>query len=122
MLEFRATNLQKLWLETATDQDIPVCYNNIPKRVVKSELAHNSVEKWQKHWHQTTKGKITKAFFPRVEERLSRKLHTNQALTTILTGHGNIKAYLYRFKITDSLTCLCGEGDQHIDHMLSANS
>ena len=61
---------------------------------------------------------ITKAFFPRVEERLSRKLYTNQALTTILTGHGNIKAYLYRFKIIDSPTCPCGKGDQHIDHLI----
>jgi len=104
--------------EAATDQDIPVCYDKIPKSVVKSELERISVEKWQKIWHQTTKGTITKAFFPRVEERLSRKLYTNQALTTILTGHGNIKAYLYRFKIIDSPTCPCGKGDQHIDHLI----
>jgi hypothetical protein len=59
---------------------------------------------------QTTKGTITKAFFPRVEERLNMKLYTNQALTTILAGQGNIKAYLYRFKIIDSTTCPCGKG------------
>ena len=91
--------------EAAADQDIPVCYDKIPKSVVKSELESISVEKWQKNWRQTTKGTITKAFFPRVEERLSRKLYTNQALTTILTGHGNFKAYLYHFKIIDSPTC-----------------
>jgi len=72
-----------------------------PKSVFKSELERNSVEKLQKIWNQTTKGSITKAFFPRVEERLSMKLYTNQALTTILTGHGNIKAYLYRFNVID---------------------
>jgi hypothetical protein len=44
------------------------------------------------HTYIHTKGTITKAFFPTVEERLNMKLHTNQALTTILTGHGNIKA------------------------------
>jgi hypothetical protein len=64
------------------------------KCVFKNELERISVEKWQ-NWNQTTKGSITKNFFPRVEERLNRKLHTTQALTTILMGHGNIKAYLY---------------------------
>ena len=75
--------------------DISVCYDKIPKSVFKNELERNNVEKWQKIWNQTTKGSITKAFFPRAEERLSMKLYTNQALTTILTGHGNIKTYLH---------------------------
>jgi hypothetical protein len=57
-------------------------------------------------------------FFPRVEERLNRKLHTTQVLTTILTGHGNIKTYLYGFKIIASPTCPCGKDDQHIDHLI----
>jgi hypothetical protein len=61
--------------------------------VFKSELERISVEKWQKNWNQTTKGSITKNFFPRVEERLNRKLHKTQSLTTILTGHGNIKTF-----------------------------
>jgi len=47
----------------------------IPKTVFKSELERISVEKWQKIWNQTTKGSITKAFFPRVEERLNMKLY-----------------------------------------------
>ena len=89
--------------EATTDQDIPICYDKIPRSVYKSELERISVEKWLKIWNQTTKGSITKAFFPRVEERLNMKPYTNQALTTILTGHGNIKAYLYRFKIIDFL-------------------
>jgi hypothetical protein len=104
--------------EATTDQDIPICYDKIPKSVFKGELERISVEKWQKTWNETTKGSINKAFFPRVEERLSMKLYTNQALTTILTGHGNIKAYLYRFNIIDSPTCPCGKDDQHIDNLI----
>jgi hypothetical protein len=50
---------------------------------------------------------------PKLEERLNRKLHTTQALTIILTGHGNIKAYLYRFKIIASPGCPCGK-----DHLM----
>jgi hypothetical protein len=34
------------------------------------------------------------------------------------TGHGNIKAYLNRFKLIDSATCQCGKNDQTTDHLL----
>jgi len=65
-----------------------------------------------------TKGSITKAYFPKVTERLNMKLSMNQRLTTMMTGHGNIKAYLHRFKLIDSATCPCGDNDQTIDHLL----
>jgi hypothetical protein len=39
-------------------------------------------------------------------------------LTTIVTGHGNIRSYLHRFKIIDIPTCACGSSDQTIDHIL----
>jgi hypothetical protein len=38
---------------------------------VKSEIAVISVEKWQREWDQTTKGQITKEYFPAVAERLT---------------------------------------------------
>jgi hypothetical protein len=38
-------------------------------------------------------------------------------LTTILSGNGNIKAYLHRFNISDERTCSCREGDQTSDHI-----
>jgi hypothetical protein len=47
------------------------------------------------------------------------KISTNQSLTTMMTGHGNIKAYLHRFKLIDSATCPCRDNnDQTIDHIL----
>ena len=46
------------------------------------------------------------------------KISTNQSLTTMMTGHGNIKAFLHRFKLTDSATCPCGKNDQTIDHII----
>jgi hypothetical protein len=70
------------------------------------------------HTHIHTYTHICIHFFPGVKERLNRKLHTTQALTTILTGHGNIKAHLYRFKIIPFPTCPCGKDDQHIDHLI----
>ena len=36
----------------------------------------------------------------------------------MMTDHGNIKAYLHRFKLIESATCSCGDNDQTIDHLL----
>jgi hypothetical protein len=82
---------------------------------VKSELEDRSIDKWQSDWNRTTKGKITKDYFPIVAERLRMKITTTHNLTTMLTGHWNVNAYLHRFKITNSPTCPCGKTDQTID-------
>ena len=34
------------------------------------------------------------------------------------TGHGNIKSYLYKYKIIDSSMCPCKTGEQTTDHIL----
>jgi hypothetical protein len=60
----------------------------------------------------------TKEYFPIVAERLNMKISTNQHLTTMLTGHGNIKSYLYRFRIITSPACPCSKNDQTTDHLL----
>jgi hypothetical protein len=43
-------------------------------------------------------GAITKEFFPSVERRLAVNLHLNPNVTTIMSGHGNIRSYLHRLK------------------------
>jgi predicted phage tail protein len=53
--------------------DIPECYNRIPKSVVKIDLEVRSINKWQREWDQTIKGKITKDYFLSVAERLKMK-------------------------------------------------
>ena len=92
--------------------------NRSPKSVVKTDLEVRSINKWQREWDQTTKGKITKEYYPSVAERLKMKKMTTHNLTTMITGHGNTNAYLHRFKIANSPTCLCGEADQTTDHLL----
>jgi len=39
-------------------------------------------------------------------------------LTIMVTGHGNIKSYLYKYKIIDSPMCPCKIGEQTTDHIL----
>ena len=36
----------------------------------------------------------------------------------MVTGHGNIRSYLHRFKIIQTPICPCGTKDQTIDHLL----
>jgi hypothetical protein len=59
------------------------------------------------------------SILPKVTERMKMKISTNQSFTTVMTGDGNIKAYLHRFKLIDLATCLCRDNkDQTIDHIL----
>jgi len=38
--------------------------------------------------------------------------------TSMVTGHGNIRSNLHRFKIIGTPTCPCGTKEQTIDHLL----
>jgi len=104
--------------EAATNADIKECYKKVPKSVVISGLSEISVGKWQKEWDQTTKGKITKEYFPVVADKLNTRINITHNFTSMVTGHGNIRSYLHRFKIIDKPTCPCGTKDQTIHHLL----
>jgi hypothetical protein len=39
-------------------------------------------------------------------------------VTTIMTGHGNIRSYLHRLKIIASPECPCSHGIQTADHVI----
>jgi len=96
----------------STKGTIPETYTRIPKSVVVRHLKEESAMKWQTNWTQTTKGSTTKEYFPNIEGRLKMKLYHTGNLTTILTGHGNIKAYLHRLHISEDPMCPCGKGEQ----------
>jgi len=93
-------------------------YKKIPKSTVIRELNEGSLMKWQSEWDKTTKGQITKDFFPVIQDRLKMKIKITPTFTTMTTGHGNLKTYLHKFKITESPTCPCGKTEQTIDHLL----
>jgi hypothetical protein len=77
-----------------------------------------SIRKWQNQWEETTKGAITKEFFPSVERRLAVNLHLNPNVTTIMSGHGNIGPLLHRLKIIDSPECPCKQNIQTVDRLI----
>jgi len=60
----------------------------------------------------------TKSFFPIIDDGLKFRLKANPNFTAIVTGHGNIKSYLYKYKIIDKPMCPCKKGNQTVDHIL----
>jgi hypothetical protein len=74
--------------------------------------------KRQRQWEGTAKGALCRSFFPTVEQRLKVKLPISPEFTALVTGHGKTKAYLYRFKLTDSPMCPCNEGAQIPEHLI----
>jgi hypothetical protein len=63
-------------------------------------------------------GRKTKEYFPKEAERLQRKINLTQNFTILVTGHGNLKFYLHRFKIIEAPECRCGNGNQTTEHVL----
>jgi hypothetical protein len=108
----------KLAKEALGKTDLPISYKRVPKKKKKRDLENTSMETWQGEWDTTTKGRITKDYFPKVEERLHTKIHLTQNFTTMVTDHGNIKSYLHRFKIINAPNCPCGNDNQTTEHIL----
>jgi hypothetical protein len=95
-----------------------VTYSRVPRIAIKKDTRKESIRKWQRQWEETTKGAITKLFFPSVESRLAVNLTLNPKVTTIMTGHGNIRSYLHRLKIIASPECRCKHGTQTVDSLI----
>jgi hypothetical protein len=100
---------------SSTENEI---YKKIPKSTVIRELNEGCLIKWQSEWDKTTKGQITKDFFPVTQDRLKMKIQITPIFTKMITGHGNLESYLYKFNIIESSTCPCGTTEQTIDHLI----
>ena len=60
------------------------------------------------HTYIHTKGQITKEYFSAFADRLNMKINITHNFTRMVTGQGNIRSYLHRFKILETPTCPCG--------------
>jgi len=90
--------------EAAANKNIKESYKRIPKMLIIKELEDDGVKKWQTEWTNSTKGKITKDFFPDVKERLNMNINLTPNLTAMVTGHGKTNSHLHRFKIVKAAT------------------
>jgi hypothetical protein len=104
--------------EAACDNSLETTYHKYPKSSVTSELKCLGIKRLQSEWDNTNKGALTKTFFPTTKDRLTKRLQMNLNLSTIVTGHGKLRSYLYRFKIIYDPTCPCQTGSQSTEHLI----
>ena len=90
----------------------------VNKKEVIKEMQEISLERWEREWHETTNGSITKGFFPTVEHRLRNVIPHSPNVTTVLTGHGKLNSYFYRFQIKADPKCICGDSEQTVSHII----
>ena len=83
-----------------------------------SVVNEQGINQWQNEWENSSKGAITKSFFTKISDRLKVRINATSNFTAIVTRHGDVKTYLYKYKIIQSPKCTCEEGDQSVNHVL----
>jgi hypothetical protein len=76
---------------------------NLAKRIIRDKV----IKEWNERWAESETGLQTKKFFPTVLDRIIAEKHMvfDYKLNQILTNHGNLNSYLFRFKIKDNEYC-----------------
>ena len=108
----------RLAKEASRSKNIEECYNRVPKSTISRGLNEQRLKQWQNKWERTTKGETTKSFFPIIVDRLKLRINPTANFTAIVTGHGNIKTHLHKYKILQNTKCSCNKGEQTVDHIM----
>ena len=85
-------------------------YGKIPKSAFLATL--KELGRMEKHT------KRARTIFSYHKSRLKIHITPSSELTTMLIGHGRLKACYHRFRIIEYPTCTCGEGSQTVHHVL----
>lgn len=84
----------------------------------KRRRREETLEKWQRLWETSTKGRETFEYVPDVRIRKRVKWETDHYTTQFVSGHGNFKAKLRGFNLVPSDRCdHCGE-EETATHVL----
>lgn len=87
---------------------------------LRREARRRLISRWQERWEQDESGRWTHRLIPSVDKWVSRG-HGESSfhLTQVLTGHGCFRAYLHRFRRSESPACLdCGAVIDDADHAI----
>ena len=104
--------------EAANSKRINEGYNRIPKSAVMCELNKQSITQWKMNGTEQLKLRLQNHSSPNITDRLKMRINVTPNYTTLITGHGIIKTYLYKYKILDTTMCSCEGGDLTVDHIL----
>lgn len=102
------------------DTTLPISYSKISIGHLKHILHTRDITQWQTRWNNTEKGRHLHLFIPQIHTYITHKhTWTDFDLTQVLTGHGTVNSYFYRFKIKDSPLCPCDfTQEQTYNHLI----
>ena len=64
----------RLAKKVATEDVGEILYDKIPRETIITEGEENVITKWQEQWTRSTKGAVSKLFFPFIKDRMKTKL------------------------------------------------
>ena len=68
------------------DIGVLVC-DKITKQTLITERKEKEITKWQEQWTSSTKGAVSKLFFPQIKERMETTIPISAEFTAMVTGH-----------------------------------
>lgn len=95
----------------------PTPVNEYSKKEMKREKEEGVMQQWQRRWDTIDKGRTT---YKLVREVGVDILELDRKAIQLVTGHGNMKGYLKRFKLADTDgRCECGQANEDTEHILT---
>ncbi|CAI6370238.1 unnamed protein product [Macrosiphum euphorbiae] len=106
--------------------DLEVVKSALQKRLKRGEITLDQFKdheteiftEWQERYESTDKGEWTKTMIPSVRERYMLPMPLDHYTTQMLTGHGDFKSKLFKFKLVASPNCGCRGGSETVQHVL----
>jgi hypothetical protein len=94
----------RLAKKAATEIIGEIVYGKTASETVITEVKENGLTKWQEPWTSSTKGALSKLFFPCIKERIKTTIHISAEIKANVTGHGLTRSDLHIFKIIPNST------------------
>jgi hypothetical protein len=109
----------RLAKKVAMDDKGEIVYDKIPRETIITEEMENGITRWQEQWTSSTKGAVSKLFFPFIKERIKIMIPISAEFMAMVTGHGLTRSYLHSVKIIPNSTRPCRlKEEQTINHII----
>jgi len=74
----------RLAKRAATEDIGEIVYDRIPRETIITEGKENGLTKWQEQWRSSTKGAVSKLFFPYIKERMKTMVPISAEFTAMV--------------------------------------
>ena len=105
--------------KAAMDDKGEIVYDKIPSETIITEGKANVITKWQEQGMSSTKGAVSKLFFPYIKDTMKTMIPISAEFTALVKGHSLTRSYLRRFKIIPNSTCPCRLNEEQTINLLA---